>query len=80
MATAATISRRTGSHGAKASTPLIKVVDGTFTAQAFITTDIDDNQITAFHPGAMQYAHINKVSDAGAGIALGIVRRMGGRL
>lgn len=52
---------------------LIKVVDGTFTAQAFITTDIDDNQITAFHPGAMQYAHINKVSDAGAGIALGIV-------
>ena len=51
----------------------IKVVDGTFTAQAFITTDVDDNQITAFHPGAMQYAHINKVSDAGAGIALGIV-------
>jgi adenosine kinase len=52
---------------------LIKVVEGTFTAQAFITTDIDDNQITAFHPGAMQHAHINKVSDAGAGIALGIV-------
>jgi adenosine kinase len=51
----------------------IKVVDGTFTAQAFITTDLDDNQITAFHPGAMQHAHLNKVSDAGAGIALGIV-------
>ena len=56
----------------------IKVVDGTFTAQAFITTDVDDNQITAFHPGAMQYAHINKVSDAagagtGPGIALGII-------
>jgi adenosine kinase len=50
----------------------IKVVDGTFTAQAFITTDIDDNQITAFHPGAMQYAHLNTVSDA-RGIALGIV-------
>ena len=61
----------------------IKVVDGTFTAQAFITTDLDDNQITAFHPGAMQHAHLNKVSDAvagipvagepGANIALGIV-------
>ena len=42
----------------------IKVIDGTFTAQAFITTDIDDNQITAFHPGAMQYAHTNQVADA----------------
>jgi adenosine kinase len=51
----------------------IKVVDGTFTAQAFITTDLDDNQITAFHPGAMQFAHLNKVSDAGPAIALGIV-------
>src|SRR5450755_3469091 len=45
----------------------IKVVDGTFTAQAFITTDLDDNQITAFHPGAMQHAHLNRVADAGAG-------------
>ena len=51
----------------------IRVVDGTFTAQAFITTDLDDNQITAFHPGAMQHAHLNRVSDAGPGIALGIV-------
>ncbi|HEY4442938.1 MAG TPA: carbohydrate kinase family protein [Steroidobacteraceae bacterium] len=51
----------------------IRVVDDTFTAQAFITTDLDDNQITAFHPGAMQHAHLNRVSDAGAGIALGIV-------
>ena len=54
----------------------IKVVDGSFTAQAFITTDVDDNQITAFHPGAMQYAHLNKVTDAaaaGSGVALGIV-------
>jgi len=50
----------------------IKVIDGTFTAQAFITTDIDDNQITAFHPGAMQFAHVNKVADA-AGVALGII-------
>src|ERR1700730_2621158 len=54
----------------------IKVVDGTFTAQAFITTDLDDNQINAFHPGAMQYAHINTVADAVAaepGITVGIV-------
>ena len=51
----------------------IKVVEETFTAQAFITTDLDDNQITAFHPGAMQHAHLNRVSDAGPGMALGIV-------
>jgi adenosine kinase len=51
----------------------IKLIDGTFTAQAFITTDLDDNQITAFHPGAMQFAHVNKVADAGTGVALGIV-------
>jgi adenosine kinase len=51
----------------------IKVIDGTFTAQAFITTDLDNNQITAFHPGAMQFAHLNKVTDAGSGVALGIV-------
>jgi adenosine kinase len=50
----------------------IKVVDDTFTAQAFIMTDLDDNQITAFHPGAMQYAHLNTVSDAtGHGTAKG---------
>src|SRR5579859_3589822 len=51
----------------------IQVVEDTFTAQAFITTDLDDNQITAFHPGAMQFAHRNKVADAGSAIALGIV-------
>jgi adenosine kinase len=51
----------------------IKLVDDAFTAQAFITTDLDDNQITAFHPGAMQYAHLNKVADAGSGVKLGIV-------
>ncbi|MCU0841230.1 MAG: carbohydrate kinase family protein [Thiobacillaceae bacterium] len=47
-------------------------VAGTFTAQAFITTDLDDNQITAFHPGAMNHAHENKVSQA-CDIRLGIV-------
>jgi adenosine kinase len=51
----------------------IKIIDEAFTAQAFITTDLDDNQITAFHPGAMQYAHLNRVADAGGKVALGIV-------
>ncbi|MGO9935859.1 MAG: carbohydrate kinase family protein, partial [Steroidobacteraceae bacterium] len=51
----------------------IKVVQGTFTAQGFVTTDLDDNQIWAFHPGAMQFAHVNKVSDAGSSVALGVV-------
>ena len=50
----------------------IQAVDSQMTAQAFITTDLDDNQITAFHPGAMQQSHLNKVADA-KNIALGIV-------
>jgi len=50
----------------------VREVAGSFTAQAFITTDLDDNQITAFHPGAMTHSHLNKVSDA-AGVKLGIV-------
>jgi len=50
----------------------IKEMAGCYTAQAFITTDQDDNQITAFHPGAMDLAHEVQVSDA-AGVSLGIV-------
>ena len=42
----------------------VRHVAGTFTAQAFITTDLDDNQITAFHPGAMSFSHLNKVEHA----------------
>jgi len=42
----------------------VRRVAGSFTAQAFITTDLDDNQITAFHPGAMSYSHLNRVADA----------------
>ena len=42
----------------------IREVSDAFTAQAFITKDLDDNQITAFHPGAMNYSHLNQVSDA----------------
>ena len=43
-----------------------------FTAQAFITTDLDDNQITAFHPGAMTESHRNHVADA-KNVGVGIV-------
>jgi adenosine kinase len=50
----------------------LKVLEQEFTAQAFITTDLDDNQITAFHPGAMQQAHQNRIADAD-GIGIGIV-------
>lgn len=54
----------------------IKEIPNTYTAQAFITTDTDNNQITAFHPGAMNHAHQNKISAAlnvGHDIDLGIV-------
>lgn len=50
----------------------ITVLDDVFTAQAFITTDLDDNQITAFHPGAMNRSEVNKVADA-QGVKLGMV-------
>jgi adenosine kinase len=43
----------------------VRLVDDAYTAQAFITTDADNNQITAFHPGAMTMSHQNKVADAG---------------
>ena len=49
----------------------VRQVPGSFTAQAFITTDLDDNQITAFHPGAMSFSHLNKVERVKA--KLGIV-------
>ncbi|HVX05803.1 MAG TPA: carbohydrate kinase family protein [Rhodanobacteraceae bacterium] len=50
----------------------VREVPGTFTAQAFITTDQDNNQITAFHPGAMMQSQLNRVA-AVAGAAIGIV-------
>jgi adenosine kinase len=50
----------------------LRVVDDEYTAQAFITTDLDDNQITAFHPGAMSHSHLNRVPQ-GAGVSLGVV-------
>ena len=50
----------------------VTVADGCYTGQAYITTDLDDNQITAFHPGAMDASHQNRVSDA-ADVSIGIV-------
>jgi adenosine kinase len=50
----------------------ITMVDDTLTAQAYITTDLDDNQITAFHPGAMDHSHLNQVP-TDAGISIGMI-------
>ncbi len=54
------------------STRYVRHLEGEFTPQAFITTDMDDNQITAFHPGAMMHSYLNKVSET-EGIKIGIV-------
>lgn len=54
------------------SRELLRVCEDHYTAQAYITTDLDDNQITAFHPGAMERAHDNRVP-TDRGITLGIV-------
>jgi adenosine kinase len=50
----------------------LTVLDDEFTGQAYITTDMEDNQITAFHPGAMGRSELNKVP-TDAGIKIGIV-------
>ena len=50
----------------------VRVIDDAYTAQAFIITDHDDNQITAFHPGAMNRSQLNRVDDM-SDIGLGIV-------
>jgi adenosine kinase len=50
----------------------LRPIDSEHTGQAFITTDLDNNQITAFHPGAMGHSHLNSIADA-QGVALGIV-------
>jgi adenosine kinase len=54
------------------NTKHVREIAGSFTAQAFITTDLDDNQIIAFHPGAMMQAHQNKVSETRC-VKLGIL-------
>ena len=50
----------------------VLTIDGEFTAQAFITTDLDANQINAFHPGAMDHSHRNHVP-LDAGVTLGVI-------
>jgi adenosine kinase len=50
----------------------ILVVPDTYSAQAMITTDLDNNQITAFHPGAMMHSHLNRADEV-SGIKLAIV-------
>ncbi|MCB1774704.1 MAG: carbohydrate kinase family protein, partial [Gammaproteobacteria bacterium] len=50
----------------------LREIADAYTAQAYITTDQDDNQITAFHPGAMNFAHENRVTDV-ADVTLGMV-------
>jgi adenosine kinase len=54
------------------ATRYIQVLDDHYTGQAYITTDVDDNQITAFHPGAMSFSHYNTVPENEA-ICIGIV-------
>ncbi len=54
------------------STRHVREIASSFTAQAFITTDLADNQITAFHPGAMNFSHENHVADAQQ-VSLGII-------
>jgi adenosine kinase len=49
----------------------VRQVPNTLTAQAFITTDLDDNQITAFHPGAMNHSHLNNITgELNVGLAI----------
>ncbi|HET6604444.1 MAG TPA: carbohydrate kinase family protein [Xanthomonadaceae bacterium] len=50
----------------------VREIPDLYTAQAFITTDLDDNQITAFHPGAMMRSHENHVREVD-GVEFGIV-------
>ena len=55
----------------KLDTEHIRRIPGQFTAQGFITTDLDNNQITNFHPGAMNFSHENRISARlGAGLAI----------
>ena len=50
----------------------VRMIDSAYTAQAFITTDLDDNQITAFHAGAMNHSHRIAIAEV-SGVALAIV-------
>jgi adenosine kinase len=52
---------RMGKQGLE--TRAIRTIDSAYTAQCFVTADLDNNQINAFHPGAMQFSHENKLAD-----------------
>jgi adenosine kinase len=73
----ATVGRDFGRYGERLaacglSDRYVTQIPEALTAQAFITTDLDDNQITAFHPGAMDHSHVNRVP-ADAGIRIGMI-------
>lgn len=73
----ATVGKDFGRYGAwmdgcEISRRHVTMIENEFTAQAFIMTDMDDNQITAFHPGAMALSHINEVNEAD-GITIGVI-------
>ncbi len=55
------------------SSEFIHILDNHYTGQAYITTDEDGNQITAFHPGAMNFSHINAIPTDRSDISIGIV-------
>lgn len=57
----------------KINTKYIKKINDQFTAQAFITTDLDDNQITAFHPGAMTQSEVNSLSSMSENIEIVLI-------
>lgn len=74
----ATVGDDAGAYGERLdklglSRSCIRHIPGSFTAQAFIMTDHDDNQITAFHPGAMDFAHQNRVDEVTETISIGII-------
>ena len=65
----ATVGHDAGAYGKRLeqmgiSTRYVRRLEDQYTAQGFITTDMEDNQITAFHPGAMAFSHLNRVADA----------------
>ncbi len=59
-------------QGLGIGTEFVRELGDTYTAQCFITTDLANNQITAFHPGAMQQAHVTRI-EACDDIRLGII-------
>jgi len=59
-------------QGLGIGTEYVRELGDTYTAQCFITTDLANNQITAFHPGAMQRAHLTRI-EARDDVRLGII-------